>query len=137
MHTFVAILWNDNISILPYSLQGLYPQKNACSAADLCDDRFLAKPVAAVARRGGTTATLDALNKYFRISQMPIAGSTYWNMVHGNVAEDVPCDAEGVQTMHNLASNMIWMMRCFAIGKKSGVPYPDTETGARTNFIRR
>lgn len=102
-------------------------------------DVFKFKPGAAVAvaRRGGTTASLDALNKYFGISQMPIAGSTYWNMVHGNVAEDAPCDAEGMQTMRNLASNMIWMMRCFAVGKKSGVPYPDTETGARTNFIRR
>ena len=99
---------------------------------------FKFKPGAsvAVARRAGTTATLDAINKYFSISQMPIAGSTYWNMVHGAVAEDAPKDEEGMQTMRNLARNMIWMMRCFEAGKAAGVSYPATESGARTNFIR-
>lgn len=44
------------------------------------------KPGAAVAscRRAGSTATLDQLNKYFTISNMPLVGSSYWNMVHGN-----------------------------------------------------
>ena len=99
---------------------------------------FKFKPGAsvAVARRAGTTATLDAINKYFSISQMPIAGSTYWNMVHGAVAEDALKDEEGMQTMRNLARNMIWMMRCFEAGKAAGIPYPATESGARTNFIR-
>ena len=99
---------------------------------------FKFKPGAsvAVARRAGTAATLDAINKYFSISQMPIAGSTYWNMVHGAVAEDAPKDEEGMQIMRNLARNMIWMMRCFEAGKAAGIPYPATESGARTNFIR-
>ena len=99
---------------------------------------FKFKPGAsvAVARRAGTTATLDAINKYFSISQMPIAGSTYWNMVHGAVAEDALKDEEGMQTMRNLARNMIWMMRCIEAGKAAGVSYPATESGARTNFIR-
>ena len=99
---------------------------------------FKFKPGAsvAVARRAGTTATLDAINKYFSISQMPIAGSTYWNMVHGAVAEDALKDEEGMQTMRNLARNMIWMMRCIEAGKAAGIPYPATESGARTNFIR-
>ena len=101
-------------------------------------DTFAFKPGAAVAvaRRGGTTASLDALNKYFGISQMPTAGSTYWNMAHGIVAEDAPEDKEGMQTMRNLARNMVWMMRCFEEGKKNGVPYPQTEAGAYTNFVR-
>ena len=34
------------------------------------------------------------------------------------------------------AKNMIWMMRCFEVGKKAGVPYPDTEKQFCTNFIR-
>ncbi len=99
---------------------------------------FKFKPGAsvAVARRAGTTATLDAINKYFSISQMPIAGSTYWNMVHGLVASDAPKDEEGMQTMRNLAKNMIWMMRCIEAGKAAGVSYPDSESGAVTNFIR-
>ena len=102
-------------------------------------DAFRFKPGAAVAvaRRGGISASFDALNKYFGISQMPVAGSTYWNMVHGLCAEEAPQDEEGMQTMRNLARNMIWMMRCFEEGKKHGVPYPQTEKTAVTNFIRR
>ena len=99
---------------------------------------FKFKPGASVvvARRGGTVASYDVLNKYFGISQMPIASSTYWNNVFGVVAEDAPHDYEGLQTMRNLARNMIWMMRCFEAGKKAGVPLPDTENLAFTNFIR-
>lgn len=100
---------------------------------------FMYKPGAAVAvaRRGGITASLDALNKYFGIAQMPIAGSTYWNMVHGLFADEAPKDEEGMQTMRNLARNMIWMMRCFENGKQNGIAYPETETTYCTNFIQR
>ena len=109
------------------------------AGSDEVYDAFKFKPGAAVAvaRRGGTTAALDGLNKYFGIAQMPVAGSTYWNMVHGLYGEEAPQDEEGMQTMRNLARNMVWMMRCFALGKKEGVPYPATETEACTNFIRR
>ena len=99
---------------------------------------FKFKPGAsvAVARRGGTTASFDCLNKYFGISQMPVAGSTYWNNVHGAVPGEASMDAEGLQVMRNLARNLAWMMKCFEAGKNSGVALPETETGARTNFIR-
>lgn len=100
---------------------------------------FLFKPGAAiaVARRGGCSATIDALNKYFGITQMPVACSTYWNMTHGLTADEAAKDEDGMQTMSNLARNMVWMMRCFELGKKNGVPYPQTATKACTNFIRR
>jgi len=100
---------------------------------------FAFKPGAAVAvaRRGGTTSALDDINKYFGISQMPTAGSTYWNMAHGLTPEDAPRDEEGMQTLRNLARNLIWMMRCFAAGKEQGIPLPETESGRVTNFIRR
>lgn len=99
---------------------------------------FNFKPGAAVAvaRRGGTSTTFDGINKYFGIAQMPVAGSTYWNSVHGLRAEDATKDEEGLQTVRNLAKNMIWMMRCFEEGKKSNIAYPDFETGIYTNFIR-
>lgn len=102
-------------------------------------DAFKFKPGAAVAvaRRGGTTAALDALNKYFAIAQMPVAGSTYWNIAHGLYAEEAPQDEEGMQTMRNLARNMTWMMRCFKAGKDAGVAYPATETDYVTNFVKR
>ena len=74
-------------------------------------------------RRGGNTATFDVLNKYFSISGMPIASSTYWNQVHGFTPEDVKKDLEGLQTMRNLARNMTFMMKCIADGKeKYGLP---------------
>ena len=102
-------------------------------------DAFRLKPGAAVAvaRRGGTTAALDALNKYFGISEMPIVGSTYWNNLHGLTAQDADHDEEGLQTMRNLARNMTWMMRCFAEGRKNGIPCPEAECAAKTNFVRR
>ncbi|MGN1023282.1 MAG: flavodoxin family protein [Lachnospiraceae bacterium] len=99
--------------------------------------RFKPGAAVAVARRGGTTATLDAVNKYFGIAQMPVAGSTYWNQVHGLYADEAAQDEEGMQTMRNLARNMVWMMRCFAAGKENGVPYPATESTYTTNFVRR
>lgn len=101
-------------------------------------EAFQFKPSAAVAvaRRGGTTAALDALNKYFGIAQMPVAGSTYWNMVHGLYAEEALQDEEGMQTMRNLARNMAWMLKCFEAGKAAGVALPQTERDYKTNFIR-
>ena len=99
---------------------------------------FRFKPAAAVAsaRRGGTTATLDAVNKYFGIAQMPTVGSSYWNMVHGNTPEEVKKDLEGLQTMRNLGRNMAWMMKCFACGKENGIELPEAEKQYHTNFIR-
>ena len=99
---------------------------------------FVHKPAAAIAsaRRAGTTASLDVLQKYFTISQMPVVSSTYWTMVHGKEPEDVLKDAEGLQTMRNLASNMAWMLRCIEAGKSMGIQPPQAESVARTNFIR-
>lgn len=102
-----------------------------------CAFRYKPGAAVAVARRGGTTATLDAINKYFGISEMPIAGSTYWNLAHGLVAEEAAQDPEGLVTMRNLARHMVWMMRCFAAGEAAGVPLPDCEYGVKTNFVRR
>ncbi len=85
------------------------------------------------ARRGGNTATFDVLNKYFTISGMPVASSTYWNQVHGFTAADVQKDPEGLQTMRNLARNMSFMIRAIADAKdKYGLP--EVEHGFFTSF---
>ena len=84
-------------------------------------------------RRGGNTASFDVLNKYFTISAMPVASSTYWNQVHGFSAEDVEKDREGLQTMRNLARNMSFMIRAFRDAKEK-YGYPTPETGAFTSF---
>ncbi len=99
---------------------------------------FIHKPAAAVAsaRRAGTTATLDELNKYFTITQMPIISGRYWNMVHGSCADDVRQDLEGMQNMRILARNMAYYLKCIEAGKKAGVELPKKEEVVFTNFIR-
>ena len=99
---------------------------------------FAGKPGAAVAsaRRAGTTASLDALGKYFGISNMVTVGSTYWNMVHGHCPEDVMQDGEGLQTMRNLGRSMAWLLHCIQAGREAGYDFPAPERGHRTNFIR-
>ena len=84
-------------------------------------------------RRGGNTASFDVLNKYFTISGMPVASSTYWNQVHGFTAEDVKKDLEGLQTMRNLARNMCFMMKAFADAKEK-YGYPEVEKDCFTSF---
>ena len=85
------------------------------------------------ARRGGNTASFDALNKYFTNCGMVIATSSYWNMVHGFTAEDVEKDLEGLQTMRNLARNMAFMIRAIADAKEK-YGYPELERGCFTSF---
>ena len=87
------------------------------------------------ARRGGCTASMDVLNKYFSISGMPTAGSSYWNIIHGARPGEAAQDAEGVRTMRNLARNMVFLMQAVAAEKeKTGLPEPEPK--AFTNFIR-
>ncbi|MGH2271108.1 flavodoxin family protein [Anaerohalosphaeraceae bacterium U12dextr] len=99
---------------------------------------FYLKPAAAVvsARRAGTTATFDQLNKYFTISQMPVISSRYWNMVHGSTPDDVKKDLEGMQIMRVLGRNMAWFLKCKEAGMKAGVALPQREDTIFTNFIR-
>ena len=96
------------------------------------------KPGAAIVscRRGGASAALDQLNKYFTIRNMPVVSSNYWNMVHGGKPEDVLKDEEGMQTMRILGKNMAWLLKCIQLGKENGVPFPTHEPGITTNFIR-
>lgn len=99
---------------------------------------FYLKPAAAVisARRAGTTATFDQMNKYFTIKEMPVISSRYWNMVHGAKPEDVLKDEEGLYTMRVLARNMAFFLKCKEAGIKAGVSLPSVEKPVRTNFIR-
>lgn len=99
---------------------------------------FRMKPGAAIvsARRAGTTATLDQLNKYFMISEMPVISSRYWNMVHGGTPEEVKQDKEGIQIMRILGKNMAWYLKSMEAAKKAGILPPTKEDTIWTNFIR-
>ncbi|MBQ7237137.1 MAG: flavodoxin family protein [Clostridia bacterium] len=99
---------------------------------------FAYKPAAAVAvaRRAGTTATIDIINKYFTLSNMPVVSSQYWNMVFGSNGKQADDDAEGLQTMRVLGKNMAWLIKCIKAGKEAGVNPPEEEKHVRTNFYK-
>jgi multimeric flavodoxin WrbA len=87
------------------------------------------------ARRSGTTAAFDELNKFFAISGMPIASGQYWNGIHGAAPGEAEQDAEGMQMLRTLAHNMSFLMKSIALGKEQyGIP--QREPFQRTNFIR-
>ena len=100
-------------------------------------EAFKHKPAAMVssARRAGTTATYDQLNKFMGISQMPIISSYYWNMVHGNTPEEVLQDEEGLCTMRQLGYNMAYFLKCIEAGRENGLK-PKVLPKVGTNFIR-
>ena len=89
-----------------------------------------------VARRAGTTATFDIINKYFAISSMPIVTSNYWNNVHGSNGAQAELDEEGMQTMRVLGKNMAWLIKCIKFGKENGINPPVLEDKIKTNFIK-
>jgi multimeric flavodoxin WrbA len=96
------------------------------------------KPAASVvsARRAGTTAAYDVLNKYIGINNMLQVPSTYWNMVHGNTPQEVEQDEEGVTIMKAIASNMAWLLKLLQSAKGTELEKPVNIPKARTNFIR-
>ncbi len=94
--------------------------------------RFLAyKPAAAVGicRRGGSVSTIERLNKYFEMSNMPMPSSQYWNNAFGLMPGDVGRDAEGLQTMRTLGHNLARLMKAL-----EGVPRPEAEEHLWTSF---
>lgn len=89
----------------------------------------------AIARRSGTTATFDELNKYLTICGMAVASGSYWNNAYGGARGEAASDEEGLQTMRVLARNMVFLMKSIALGKeKYGLPEKEVKT--KTNFIR-
>lgn len=109
--------------------------------SDFCGNgnkTFYMKPAACVvsARRAGTTATFDQMNKYFTIQEMPVVSSRYWNMVHGTNADEVHEDEEGLYTMRVLGRNMAFMLKCIKAGFENGIELPERETPKFTNFVR-
>ena len=98
---------------------------------------FRLKPGAciAAARRAGVVTTMDDLNKYLTISEMPVVSSTYWNMVFGFNAEEAKQDAEGMRTMRNIGHNMAYLLKCMEAAKAAGIEKPEGEPGVWTHFI--
>ncbi|RAX54474.1 NADPH-dependent FMN reductase [Helicobacter sp. 16-1353] len=99
---------------------------------------FEHKPATAIvsARRAGATTTIDQLNKYFQITQMPVVSGRYWNMVHGNSPDEVVKDLEGMQNLRFLARNFAYLLKCKEAAKNAGILPPEQEEVIYTNFIR-
>ena len=100
-----------------------------------CDKSMKVGASVVVARRGGLSATFDELNKYFTISNMPVASSRYWNSIHGREPGEAAGDAEGLATMRQLAKNIVFLCRSIALGKEQ-YGLPEKEGFFITNFIR-
>ena len=99
---------------------------------------FRLKPGAciAAARRAGVVTTMDDMNKYLTISEMPVVSSTYWNMIFGFSAEQARRDAEGMLTMRNIGRNMAYLLKCMEAAKAAGIEKPEEEPRVWTHFIR-
>lgn len=89
----------------------------------------------AVPRRSGGVTTFDQLNNYFLISEMVVAPSYYWNVIHGGAHGEVLKDAEGMSGLKNLANNMAWLLKIKNYSKDV-YPLPDMAERSWTNFIR-
>ena len=87
------------------------------------------------ARRSGCTATFDELNKFFTLSNMPVASSQYWNNIYGLEPGEGSVDDEGRQVMRVLARNMVFLMQSIVLCKDR-IGLPKTEDRVWTNFTR-
>ncbi|WP_225071355.1 flavodoxin family protein [Desulfuromonas sp. CSMB_57] len=86
-------------------------------------------------RRSGGLPTFDQLNNYLCYSEMLIATSNYWNVIHGTLPGEAVQDEEGVQIMRVLGKNMAWLMKIVENGQGKIVP-PEREKKRFMNFIR-
>ena len=99
------------------------------------DKKFKVGASVVTCRRSGTTATFDELNKFFTISNMPVASSQYWNNIYGAAPGEAEADEEGRQVMRVLARNMIFLMKSIEIGKEQ-IGLPGEEERVWTNFTK-
>lgn len=96
------------------------------------------KPAAAVAvaRRGGNVTALEEITRFFSFASMPTVSGNYPGIIHGNTAEEVEKDEEGLQTIRSIAGNMVWLIRCIEEGKKHDIDRPTPEAKIKTSYIR-
>lgn len=62
-------------------------------------------------RRAGSNFTYAAINFFFGINEMVVAGSNYWNMTLARDRGDVMRDTEGIRTFETLGRNMAWLIK--------------------------
>lgn len=101
------------------------------------DSKLAGKLAASVisCRRGGASSAFERLNQFYLMTNMIVAGSQYWNQVHGFTPDDVRKDEEGLQTMRTLAQNISWILASIESGRKNDVKFPEYEEWIPTHFI--
>lgn len=87
--------------------------ERAAVVADMNQDLFTHKVGVSIAsvRRAGALQAIDCMNHFFLNHEMFIAGSTYWNMVYGQMPGDVMKDEEEINNIKNLANNMAFLLK--------------------------
>ena len=141
VNRFVGQAWHTDGFVFGSPVYFAHPSARLLAFMDRAfysgGDAFAYKPAAAVlsARRAGTTASFDVINKYFTICSMPVVSSTYWNHVYGQQPQEVSEDKEGLMTMYNIGKNMAWLLKCIALGGQNGLPHPENPK-VLTNFTR-
>lgn len=102
-------VYTANISA---NMQALLERASVVADMNRKENLFRYKAGAAItaARRGGALNALDAMNHFFMLQNMFIAGSTYWPMAYGQMPGDVQKDEEGLAIMRNLGQNMAYLL---------------------------
>ncbi len=87
-------------------------------------------------RRSGGSATLDSLYHYLTYSEMILATSNYWNVIHGTTPGEIKHDLEGIQIVRTLGKNIAWILKMKENSKINKLCVPEKEEKIMTNFIR-
>jgi len=99
------------------------------------DMKFKAGATVVSLRRTGGISTFHQLNNYFNLSRMIITPGVYWDVIHGNNAEETMEDKEGLQIMEIQGQNMAWLIKTLCAGRKEIPLPPPIGERKRTNFI--
>ena len=89
-----------------------------------------------VARRAGTTASFDVLNKYFTISGMPVVSGDYWNNGFGRLPGEIENDEEGLRNARVVAQRMTFLMKAIKDAKENYPELLEEEERKSTHFMR-
>lgn len=90
----------------------------------------------AIARRAGTTASFDVLNKYFTIAGMPIVSGDYWNNGFGGTPGQIEEDKEGLRNARVVARRMAFLMNAIKDAKEKYPELLKDDPREWTNFIK-
>ncbi|MDR2803760.1 MAG: flavodoxin family protein [Treponema sp.] len=86
-------------------------------------------------RRTGGINAYHQLNNYLTLAGAVITPTVYWNVLHGNSADEAGQDEEGLFTVKTVGRNMAWLIKSLELGRKT-IPLPAAEKRVHTNFIR-